>query len=98
MTEGITTQDKREVYKMQKAYFKDGHLLALGEATEDTIAVADTVFEVKNEIEAWRLSVDEDNKLVTAYEGESKAAALASLLAEQEAAEAALEAENSGGE
>ena len=77
---------------MQKAYFREGSLLALGEATEDTIAVADAVFEVKNEIEAWRLSVDEDNNLVTAYEGESKAEALASLLADQEKAEAAIEA------
>ena len=77
---------------MQKAYFKDGNLLALGDVTEDTAAMADATFEVKNEMEAWRLSVDEDNKLVTAYEGQSKVEALASLLADQEAAEAVIEA------
>lgn len=82
----------------QKVYFVDGHLLALGDVTEDTASMADAVFTVKNEIEAWRLSVDEDNKLVTAYEGQSKAEALASLLADQEAADAAIEAARSGGE
>jgi hypothetical protein len=80
----------------QKAYFKDGHLLALGDVTEETASMADATFTVKNEIEAWRLSVDGDNKLVTAYDGEDKATALASLLADQEAAEAAIEAASSG--
>ena len=82
----------------QKAYFVDGHMLALGDVTEDTVAMADAVFEVDDDMEAWRLSVDEDNKLVTAYDGEDKETALASLLADQEAAEAAIEAARSGGE
>jgi hypothetical protein len=60
--------------------------------------MADAVFEVADDMEAWRLSVDEDNKLVTAYDGEDKETALASLLADQEAAEAAKEAASSGGD
>lgn len=82
----------------QRALFKDGHLFAIGEVTEDDEAMADAAFDVDDDMEAWRLSVDEDNELVTRFDGESKEEALASLLAEQEAAEAEVEAARSGGE
>lgn len=82
----------------QKALFKDGALLGMGQVTEDDEAIADVSFDVDDDMEAWRLSLDEDNELVIRFDGETKEEALASLLAEQEAAEAALEAENSGGE
>jgi len=51
------------------------------------------VIEVPEGIEDWRFSVDEDGELVIAYEGQSTEEALASLLADQQAALAAREAE-----
>ena len=82
----------------QKALFKDGALLGVGQVTEDDEAMADVSFDVDDDMEAWRLSVDEDNELVIRFDGETKEEALASLLAEQEAAEAEVEAARSGGE
>lgn len=55
-----------------------------------------TLLELPADLEAWRFSVDDDGNLVTAYEGQDRETALASLRADQEAAQAANEAEADG--
>lgn len=71
-----------------------GNILATsGTATQDDLDVADYVFDVEDDIEDWRLSVDADGELVVAYDGEDRETALASLAADQAAIQEADEAE-----
>jgi hypothetical protein len=49
------------------------------------------VVTLPDDIEHWRLSIDSDENLVIKFDGEDTATALASLLAEQKAAEDASE-------
>ena len=51
-----------------------------------------TLLELPADLESWRFSLDDDGDLVIAYEGEDTETALASLKADQEAAQAANQA------
>jgi hypothetical protein len=70
-----------------------GNMLATsGTATQDDLDTADYVFDVADDIEDWRLSVDADGELVIAYAGEDRDTALASLAADQATQQSADEA------
>lgn len=71
--------------------FVGNMLVASGTVTQDDLDIADYVFDVADDIEDWRLSVDADGELVIAYAGEDRDTALASLASDQAAQQAAEE-------
>jgi len=71
-----------------RVLFLNGQILSSGVVTQDDEDTADYAFDVADDMEMWRLSIDDDGNLVTAYDGEDRETALASLLADQQAQEA----------
>jgi hypothetical protein len=84
--------------------FRDTERNVITSIDEDLTPIDDDhfVINVPEGIDDWRLSVNEDEELVIAYEGQDTEEALASLLADQqaevEAVEARLEAERAAEE
>tara|TARA_B100000035_G_scaffold97423_1_gene82641 strand:+ start:3385 stop:3654 length:270 start_codon:yes stop_codon:yes gene_type:complete len=66
--------------------WRDGEQNKIVSIDEDLTAPNDEhfVLELPDDVEPWRFSVNDDEELVVAYDGEDADTALASLLADQE--------------